>query len=571
MQVMDAIAEILKREGISTLFCFPTTPIIEAAVAAGIRPIICRQERVGVHMADGFARVANGRPPGVFAMQYGPGAENAFAGVATAYSDSSPVLFLPLGHPRETAQLFPMFKSSRTYASVTKSVEEMILPDQVGHVMRRAFSALKNGRGGPVMVEIPTDVVGFELGDGPLDYRPVRAARAAGDPRDIDEAARLLIEARCPMILAGQGILYAEATPELVQLAELLQSPVMTTVDGKSAFPEDHALALGPGGGSFTGHGRHFLHKSDLVFAVGCSLTRHGVTTPAIPPGKRFIHATNDARDLYKAMAIDLPILGDAKLVLAQLAEAVRDRLGGRPRGPERAAEIEKERALWLARWQPKLGSDERPINPYRVIAEFMRVVDPAEAIVTHDSGSPREQLHPFYRATRPRGYLGWGKSHQLGTGLGLAIGAKVAAPDKFCVNFMGDAAFGMTGLDFETAVRCGIPVCTIVLNNATMAIETQAMRLSHERYKARDLGGNYAAIARELGGWSERVEDPAAIGEAIRRARRQTEEGRPRRSRKRRPLRCLPPARSAERGGRREAFSPAACRPRAGPARQKR
>jgi acetolactate synthase-1/2/3 large subunit len=528
MQVMDAIAEILKREGISTLFCFPTTPIIEAAVAAGIRPIICRQERVGVHMADGFARVANGRPPGVFAMQYGPGAENAFAGVATAYSDSSPVLFLPLGHPRETAQLFPMFKSSRTYASVTKSVEEMILPDQVGHVMRRAFSALKNGRGGPVMVEIPTDVVGFELGDGPLDYRPVRAARAAGDPRDIDEAARLLIEARCPMILAGQGILYAEATPELVQLAELLQSPVMTTVDGKSAFPEDHALALGPGGGSFTGHGRHFLHKSDLVFAVGCSLTRHGVTTPAIPPGKRFIHATNDARDLYKAMAIDLPILGDAKLVLAQLAEAVRDRLGGRPRGPERAAEIEKERALWLARWQPKLGSDERPINPYRVIAEFMRVVDPAEAIVTHDSGSPREQLHPFYRATRPRGYLGWGKSHQLGTGLGLAIGAKVAAPDKFCVNFMGDAAFGMTGLDFETAVRCGIPVCTIVLNNATMAIETQAMRLSHERYKARDLGGNYAAIARELGGWSERVEDPAAIGEAIRRARRQTEEGRP-------------------------------------------
>src|SRR5579884_4001619 len=198
MQVMDAIAEILKREGISTLFCFPTTPIIEAAVAAGIRPIICRQERVGVHMADGFARVANGRPPGVFAMQYGPGAENAFAGVATAYSDSSPVLFLPLGHPRETAQLFPMFKSARTYASVTKSVEEMILPD------------LKNGRGGPVMVEIPADVVGFELGDGPLDYRPVRAARAAGDPRDIDEAARLLVEARCPMILAGQGILYAE-------------------------------------------------------------------------------------------------------------------------------------------------------------------------------------------------------------------------------------------------------------------------------------------------------------------------------------------------------------------------
>src|SRR5579862_4872174 len=163
MQVMQVIAEMLKREGISTLFCFPTTPIIEAAAAVGIRPVICRQERVGVHMADGFARVANGRPPGVFAMQYGPGAENAFAGVATAFSDSSPVLFLPLGHPRETAQVFPMFKSTRTYESVTKQVEELNLPEYTTGVMRRAFSALKNGRIGPVMVEVPTDVMTAEF------------------------------------------------------------------------------------------------------------------------------------------------------------------------------------------------------------------------------------------------------------------------------------------------------------------------------------------------------------------------------------------------------------------------
>src|SRR5580704_14234615 len=207
MQVMNAISEILKREGVSTLFCFPTTPIIEAAVAAGIRPVICRQERVGVHMADGFARIANGHPPGVFAMQYGPGAENAFAGVATAYSDSTPVLFLPLGHPRDVAQQFPLFKSSRTYASVTKQVEEMNLPEHLTGVMRRAFSALKSGRLGPVMVEVPTDVMTAELGDGAVDYRPPRAAHSAGDARDIEEAARLLVEAACPVILAGQGLL----------------------------------------------------------------------------------------------------------------------------------------------------------------------------------------------------------------------------------------------------------------------------------------------------------------------------------------------------------------------------
>jgi acetolactate synthase I/II/III large subunit len=160
-------------------------------------------------------------------------------------------------------------------------------------------------------------------------------------------------------------------------------------------------------------------------------------------------------------------------------------------------------------------------------MAEFMRVVPSEEAIVTHDSGSPRDQLLPFYVAKKPRGYLGWGKSRQLGTGLGLAIGAKIGAPDKFCVNFMGDAAFGMTGLDFETASRCGIPITTIVLNNSSMAIETQAMRVSHEKHRTRDLGGNYAGLAADLGGWSERVSEPGEVAGAILRARRINQDGR--------------------------------------------
>ena len=206
----------------------------------------------------------------------------------------------------------------------------------------------------------------------------------------------------------------------------------------------------------------------------------------------RIIHATNDTRDLHKSYATEVALLGDAKLALAALTDAVKDRLGGRLLNRSPAEEIATRREAWLAKWQAKLTSAETPITPYRVISEFMRVVDPAGAIVTHDSGSPREQLLPFYRATRPRGYLGWGKSHQLGTGLGLTIGAKVAAPDKFCVNFMGDAAFGMTGLDFETAVRCGVPICTVVLNNSAMAIEIPHMKLSHETLQ-------YARSGRQL------------------------------------------------------------------------
>jgi len=285
---------------------------------------------------------------------------------------------------------------------------------------------------------------------------------------------------------------------------------------------------LGSGGTVYTGHGRHFLFESDVIFAVGTSLTRHNISTPIIPPGKRIIHATNDPRDLYKANDTAIPILGDARLVLQQLIEAVKDRApDGNPRGRGVRPRIAALKAEWLGRWEGKRRSPERPINPYFVMAEFMRVVPSEDAIVTHDSGSPRDQLLPFYVATKPRGYLGWGKSHQLGTGLGLAIGAKVAAPDKFCVNFMGDAAFGMTGLDFETAARCGIPITTIVLNNSTMAIETQAMALSHEKYRTRDLGGNYANLAADLGGWSERVTDPGEVAGAILRARRINEGGR--------------------------------------------
>ena len=528
MQVMDVMAEIMKREGIKTLFCFPTTPVIEAAVAAGIRPVICRQERVGVDMAAGFARTSNGKPAAAFAMQYGPGAENAFPGIASAFSDSAPILLLPLGHPRDIAHTFPMFNSTRTFASVTKSVEPITQPGDVVPVMRRAFSALKNGRMGPVMVEIPTDVVTSELGDKPIDYTPVRTTRSAGDARDIEDAARILVEARSPMIFAGQGVLYAEASAELVKLADLLQAPVMTSTDGKSAFPEDHPLALGSGGIVYTGHGRHFLHASDVVLGIGASLTRHNITTPIFPESKRIIHVTNDARDLNKHYAAEVGILGDAKLVLAQLIETVRDRLKSKPRSPGAVAqEIARLSEAWMAKWAPKLTSNERPMTPYRVISEFTRVIDPKDAIVTHDSGSPRDQVLPFYKATRPRSYMGWGKSHQLGTGLGLTIGAKLAAPDKFCVNFMGDAAFGMTGLDFESAVRSGIPICTIVLNNSTMAIEIPHMKLSHERHNARDLGGNYANLARELGGWSERVDDPAKVADAILRAKRETENGR--------------------------------------------
>ena len=181
MRTVDIIANILKREGVEYLSAYPTTPVIEAAAEVGIRPIICRQERVGVGIADGYARVNNGRPPGVFAMQYGPGAENAFAGVATAFSDAVPMLLLPMGHPRERDGVYPHFSSVQSYASVTKFVEQVSTPGRVAETMRRAFARLKMGRPGPVMVEIPADVAVEEVDPSVLErYRPVKATVAEG-------------------------------------------------------------------------------------------------------------------------------------------------------------------------------------------------------------------------------------------------------------------------------------------------------------------------------------------------------------------------------------------------------
>jgi len=528
MRTIDAIAQILKQEGIEYLSAFPTTPVIEAAAVAGIRPIICRQERVGVGIGDGYARVKNGRPPGVFAMQYGPGAENAYAGVATSFSDAVPILFLPLGHPRDREGIYPLFSSMKSYESVTKYIEQINSPSRVVETMRRAFAALKRGRPGPVMVEIPADVAVEEVDPSIVDgYRSPKPATMGGNPQDILEAAKALLDAEHPVVLAGQGVLYAEATDELVELAEFMQAPVMTTMAGKSAFPEKHPLALGSGSGVMSRPVYHFMSRADVVFGIGTSFTKHGMVMN-VPAGKTLIHATNDPIDLDKNYSVDYPILGDAKLVLRQFIEACKELLSTRQRGERPvAAEIANVRQEWLNEWMPTLTSNQKPMTPYRVIWEFMRTINSDEAIVTHDSGSPRDQLMPFYQAGGPRTYLGWGKSHGLGTGLGLNIGAKLADPNKFVVNFMGDAAFGMTGLDFETAARSHIPILTVVLNNSTMAIETHAMAESHELFKTRDLGGNYADLGQAMGGWAERVTDPADVSAAFLRAKKVTEDGR--------------------------------------------
>src|SRR5947199_7712840 len=204
------VAEILRREGTEFLSCYPRNPLIEACAALDIRPILCRQERVGVGMADGYSRIHRGKRNGVFAAQAGPGIENAFPGIAQAFSENVPMLIIPGGPPLARQYIRPVFRAADVYRPVTKwsalahSVQE--LPD----LMRRAFHAMRSGKGGPVLLEVPNEV--FEATfEGKLDYLPVPVLRSAPDPELVKQAARALLAAKHPVLWAGQGVHYAQA------------------------------------------------------------------------------------------------------------------------------------------------------------------------------------------------------------------------------------------------------------------------------------------------------------------------------------------------------------------------
>ena len=523
MKVGEAIAEILKREGVEILFGYPLNHVLEAAAGADIRTIIMRQERVGLHMADAYSRMSSGSKIGVFCMQHGPGSENAFGGVAQAYGESVPILVLPMGYARRLAHIDPNFNSTASMRAITKSAEPIVAASEVSNVLRRAFSNLRNGRGGPALVEIPIDLFAEDI-PGPLDYQPVISARYGPDAADVRKAAATLVAAKNLVIYAGQGVHYAKAWDSLKKLAELLAAPVATSLQGKSAFPEDHPLALGAGGLAFPKTVPYFLAKADWIFGIGCSFTETAFGI-AMPQGKKFIHSTLDPNHLNKDVRAEIGLIGDAQLTLDALIAEV-EKLIKTPRPFTVKDEIAQVRQAWLNEWMPKLTSKDAPFSPYRVLWDLQHTVDVANTIITHDAGSPRDQLAPFWVTKKPLTYIGWGKTTQLGYGLGLAMGAKLACPDKLCMNVWGDAAIGFTGMDFETAVREHIPIMSILLNNFSMAMEIPIMPISTKKYRSTDISGDYAAMARAFGGYGERITDPNEIVPAIKRGIEQTQKG---------------------------------------------
>ncbi len=528
MNVNEAVARILKLEGVEWISCFPSNNLIESAAMEGIRTVMFRHERGAIMAADGFSRMNDRERFGVVITQGGPGSENSMGGIAQAFGDNIPILYFAGGPALNQYAVRPNFSPVRTYESVSKYGEVIMQADQVTSTMRRAFHNLRNGRPGPVLIEIPSDVANQEIDEGSLNYQAPKRAPQSPAASDIKDAVKLLLNAKKPVIWSGMGVLMSKASEELRELAELTEIPVYSTMPGKSSFDDRHPLALGAGSSATSLPARTWVQQSDVLFAVGSSMTRTGYGQP-IPNGKVIIHNTESIEDLNKDFSVDVGIPGDAKLTLLAMIEEVKSQIGesGRRDQTAVATEIAKLKAQWMADWKDILNSDETPINTYRVIGELERNLDKENSIVTHDAGAPRDTIMPFYTSTVPHSYIGWGKTTHLGYGIPLMIGAKLANPDKFCLNFMGDGAFGMSGLDIETSVREGAPITTVVLNNGGMATYPGGYPVANELFGTTRMGGDYAKLAEGMGAVGITVTHPVEVANAIKQAMKLNAEGR--------------------------------------------
>ena len=534
----DAVIHALEKEGVNYIAGFsggglqPLWPALRKSES--ILAFSTRHERQGVEIADGYAR-ATGKV-GVAMTGTGPGATNTLTGIAGAYADNVPVLLLMGQHPlgnmgKEIQQEVP----SSIFDSLVKWKGTMGRVEQIPDLMRRAFTTLRSGSPGPVVLEMPQDVLSSEAPDEQLHYEPVGPGRkAAADQRDIDKAAGLLVQASFPIMNVGGGALWADAAEEVKELAELLSMPVASTLVGKGVFPEDHPLSVG--GGVYprslfaSGTALHINRKADAVLAVGNSFRMPYATDGRpIPSHVKLIHINADPADLNKIYHADVPIMADAKLALRDLIEAVRERLGPGRGGikEEVVSEIQQAKAKWLGEWMPTFTDDSTPINGYRLVHDLMQVVDRDRTIAIHDAGGSRGYMVPFWVTTRPRNFLGMGGMAPMGWSMGAAIGAKLGQPDHLVFHLLGDSSFGMTGMELETAVRMRISTLTIVANNG--GIGGSLLTLDNPNAapaSMSELGGNFSVVASGLGAYTERVEQPAELIPAFRRAIRATEEG---------------------------------------------
>ena len=521
INVATGVARILKQEGVEWVSTFPVCHVNNALGQEGIPMVMMRDDRYAVALADAFSRINAGSKNGVCTFQGGvnaAGLQVAYAGMAQAYEDGSPVLCITDGVPIGASEN-SQFDVTSSLKSVSKWYGYVDKPERLPEFMRRAFTMLRTGRPGPVVLAIP-DAGG--LYDETADpYVPVKGWKTAPDPEDVARAIELLLSAQNPLIYAGEGVIYAGASAELTSFAELANTPVISTLKAKGAFPENNPLFVGVRGDQVD----EYLAKSDLILAIGSSLSpgrfSHGIPDAA---NKTIIHCTVDELHVNKTYATAVALIGDARFALQALEKELSDKTSGNGRPPGSvAAEVKSSRDSAMVQYREAMASTDKPINPYRVYAGLMEVLDPLNSFVTHESGNTRDQLSTVYDTLVPRGFLGWGNVSSLGFSLAATIAAKISSPQKYCVAVTGEAGLGymMGNLEVPLRQKMGITVAH-VSNGGFAGYGPGFWGDGHDPFTHKVLGNDEVDMSQVIGALgyhTERVTEPSEVGPALKRA----------------------------------------------------
>ena len=540
----EFIFEHLKAEGIGTIVGLPGHGILAFLDAYlgqdEIKVLTVRHEQSAVHFADGCFR-ATGKPLVVF-TSVGPGAMNLLVGLGTAYADSIPVIAFTATCPtymfgKGALQTIVRHEGADVptmMGPVVKKTWQVTDASQLPQVLKEAFRIATSGRPGPVHIELPMDVQAASLtAEPPTAAAPEAAVSTPVDETAIDLALDLLMAAETPALLVGGGVINGEASAELLDLVELLGTPVITTLMGKGAIPEDHPLAVFYGGSKGSTCGNAVARQADVVMAVGCRFAEW--TTSSYKPGESYsipptklIQIDIDPAEMGRNYPVDVPLLGDARSVLAAMAEraATRAERGAYTSTPY-FAHIQQLKSQWEDA-KAALINDRLPMTTSRALVALREYLD-RDAVVVGAAGHAQAQLFQEFPVYEPRTHISTGAFSTMGFCLPAAMGVKSALPRRQVVGVMGDGDFLMTCQELATAVQHGIPVVCFLLNNLgwlsirdlqihhygeDRTIGTEFSTAAGEPYSP-----DFVSLAQSFGAHGERVDQPGDIADALDRA----------------------------------------------------
>ena len=526
MRGAEAIIASLEAEGVDTVFGYPGGQAIRIYDAlydsTQLHHVLARHEQGAVHMADGYAR-ATGKP-GVCIVTSGPGATNTVTGIATANMDSVPLVVISGQVPRGTIGTDGFQESDIVGITMPVVKHSFLLTDtaDLTKTFREAFHIAVTGRPGPVLIDVPSDIQAAEmLFEYPDEVNlPSYKPTYKGNAKQIRAAAQAIQEAKQPVLYVGGGVVISDAQEELVELAELMQLPAVTTLMGKGGFPASHELNFGPVGMHGAKYANLTIINSDLIVCCGARFSdRVTGKLSAFAPHAKVVHIDIDPAEIGKIREAQIPIVGDLKGVLASLVDTLRK--DGATPNAEKWLEQLREWRNRFPLYHPNVGDATNMIVPELALSELSRQLDPHASVVVTEVGQHQMWATQFIDREEPRTFLSSGGLGTMGFGFPASIGAAFAQPDKTVVCVAGDGSFQMNSQEMATAAINNVPVKVMILDNRCLGMVHQWQKLFYNgRFSSTLLDANpdFVKLADAYSWQAERVSDPAQVPAAIER-----------------------------------------------------